>query len=165
MTKTTSSNGTHSLKIERTLAAPRSAVWRCWTEAELLKQWYCPKPWTVPEADFDLRPGGRMNCVMQGPEGERVEQPGCWLEIVPEQRLVFTDGYTEGFIPQPKHFMTGFVELSDAGQGATRMVWGARHATEEDKNKHLEMGFEQGWNTAADQLEELAKRIAGGKPS
>jgi uncharacterized protein YndB with AHSA1/START domain len=47
----------------------------------------------------DLRPGGRMNCVMQGPEGERVEEAGCWLEIVPKQRLVVTDGYTEGFIP------------------------------------------------------------------
>jgi uncharacterized protein YndB with AHSA1/START domain len=68
--------GEHTLTLVRTLAAPRSVVWRCWTETDLLKQWFCPKPWTVPEADFDLRVGGRMNTVMAGPNGERFEGLG-----------------------------------------------------------------------------------------
>ena len=67
-TKTEPTGEEHTLVIERVLGAPRTAVWRCWTEADLLKQWFCPKPWEVAEADFDLRPGGRMNCVMQGPK-------------------------------------------------------------------------------------------------
>lgn len=66
----------HVLRLVRTLTAPRAAVWRCWTEPELLQQWFCPQPWTVPEADFDLRPGGRMNTVMAGPNGERVDNQG-----------------------------------------------------------------------------------------
>ena len=153
--------GDHTLVIERVLQAPRAAVWRCWTEAALLKQWFCPKPWIVSEADLDPRPGGRMNCVMEGPDGERVVLPGCWLEVIPEERLTFTDAFTEGFVPQANPFMTGFVRLTDHPGGGTAMSWGARHASEEDRNKHIEMGFEQGWSAAAAQLEELARRVAG----
>ena len=147
------------LTLERELAAPRDAVWRCWTESGLLKQWFCPPPWKVAEADFDLRPGGRMNTTMAGPNGERMEGKGCWLEIVPGQRLVFTDSFAEGFVPQPNPFMTSSVELSDGPDGKTRMVWTARHATEDAKRQHLDMNWEQGWNTAADQLEALAKTL------
>ena len=51
----------HELTLTRRIAAPRGIVWRCWTEPELIRQWFCPKPWNLVEADFDLRPGGRMN--------------------------------------------------------------------------------------------------------
>ena len=151
--------GEHTLTLERTLAAPRSVVWRCWTVPELLKQWYCPKPWSVPEADFDLRVGGRMNTVMAGPNGERFEAQGMWLAIEPMCRLVFTDAYTEGFVPTAQPFMTGVVQLADAPNGHTRMTWSARHATAETKAKHLEMGWEAGWNAATDQLDALAKTL------
>lgn len=148
------------LVIGRIIDAPRHAVWRCWTEAELLKQWHCPKPWSVPEADLDVRAGGRFNTVFAGPDGERMENKGIWLEVVPETRLVFTDFFTEGFVPQGEGFMTGYVELSDAPGGGTRFVWGARHRTEAGLKQHEEMGFEAGWGAAAEQLEETAKAIA-----
>ena len=101
-----------------------------------------------------------MNCVMEGPnEGERHEVIGMLLEVLHEKRLTFTDGYSEGFIPRPNPFMTGYVQLEDAGTNTTKMVWGARHTSSEDREKHLEMGFEQGWSAAALQLEELAKTL------
>jgi len=148
------------LELSRIIPAPRRAVWRCWTEAELLKQWFCPKPWSVPEAELDLRPGGRMNTVMAGPNGERFENTGAFLEIVDGKRLTFTDAYTEGFVPRETSFMTGYVELSDTSDGGTKLVWGARHATEADRDKHLEMGFEPGWTASSGQLAELARSIA-----
>ena len=101
-----------TLEIERVIDAPRADVWRCWSEPALFKQWFCPKPWQVTEADFDLRPGGRMNSVMEGPDGTRVENAGVWLEVVPGEQLAFTDGYTEGFVPQESSFMTGYVRLT-----------------------------------------------------
>jgi len=149
----------HTLTLERTLSAPRDVVWRCWTDTELLKQWFCPKPWTVPEADFDLRVGGRMNTVMAGPNGERVEGKGVWLAIEPMERLVFTDAYTEGFMPTAEPFMTGVVQLADAPNGHTRMTWSARHANADTQAKHLAMGWEAGWNAAADQLDALAQTL------
>jgi predicted 3-demethylubiquinone-9 3-methyltransferase (glyoxalase superfamily)/uncharacterized protein YndB with AHSA1/START domain len=150
-----------TLELGRDIAAPRSAVWRCWTEAELLKQWFCPKPWFVPEADLDVRPGGRMNIVMAGPNGERIDNTGMFLEVVDGQRLTFTDAYAEGYVPREDAFMTGYVELSDLPDGGTRLVWGARHATGQGRDKHLEMGFEQGWTAASAQLAELAVSITG----
>ena len=148
------------LVIGRIMDAPRHAVWRCWTEANLLKQWHCPKPWSVAEADFDLRPGGRFNTVFAGPDGERMENKGVWLEIVPEERLTFTDFYTEGFVPQGEGFMTGFVELSDTPDGKTRFVWGARHRNAETVQRHLEMGMLDGWGICAAQPEDVARSIA-----
>lgn len=148
-----------TLILDVTLDAPREKVWRCWTEGALLKAWYCPRPWRVEDADVDVRPGGRFNTVFAGPAGERHDNKGMFLAVEPMARLVFTDGHTEGFIPAPKHFMTGFVELSEAGADKTRMVWGARHANEDDVKAHLDMGFREGWKAAAQQLEDAARKI------
>lgn len=153
----------NELKIERVLGAPRDAVWRCWTESELLKRWYCPLPWRVTQADLDLRAGGRSNIVMEGPNGERHDAKGCYLEVVPKYRLVFTDALLEGFMPVGTPFMVGYVELADAPGGATTMVWGARHWSDADRQKHLDMGFEQGWGIAADQLDALTQDVAAGR--
>lgn len=150
-----------SLELRRPIAAPRSIVWRCWSEPELLKQWYCPKPWHVSDAEIDLKAGGRMNVTMAGPDGEKMDVKGCLLEVVPGEALTFTDAYTEGFIPQPESFMTGFVRLHDADDGGTHMTWGARHATEDAVQQHLAMGFETGWTAASQQLEDLAQNLQG----
>ncbi|MEL7429572.1 MAG: SRPBCC family protein [Pseudomonadota bacterium] len=148
------------LTVRRDINAARSIVWKCWTDAELLKQWYVPRPWSLSEADLDVRPGGRFNSVMRGPEGERMDLVGCYLEVVPQERLIFSDSYSEGFMPRSESFMTGVVELKDNAAGGTTMVWSARHATAEAVQQHLDMGFEAGWNAAADQLEELVKTVS-----
>ncbi len=148
-----------TLSVSRVIDAPRATVWRCWTDADFLKQWHVPKPWSLAEADLDVRAGGRFNTVMTGPDGERLENIGCFLDVVEGKRLVFTDGYAEGFVPQPTNFMTGVVELSDTGDGCTRMIWSARHSNEESKKQHIEMGFEIGWNAAVDQLNALVKML------
>ena len=153
-----------TLTVTRTIDAPREAVWRCWTEGDLLKRWFCPKPWTVPVADLDPRPGGRMNVTMAGPEGERVENIGCYLEVVPGRRLVFTDAFAEGFMPRAESSVTSAVEMSDAGDGRTGTVWSARHATGEARARHLAMGFEAGWNAALVQLEDVARTL-GAQPA
>ncbi|WPZ36449.1 SRPBCC domain-containing protein [Thalassobaculum sp. OXR-137] len=148
-----------TLVIDRVLDAPRSAVWRCWSEPDLMMQWYCPKPWQVTAAEMDLYPGGRFNTVMEGPDGERFDNVGSFLKVEPGRHLTFTDAYTEGFVPSGKHFMTGFLTLEEAEGGRTRMIWGARHSSVETVQQHLEMGFEAGWNAAADQLEALAASL------
>lgn len=165
----THSAGEHSpreLRLDLTLEAPRAAVWRCWTSVDDLKAWYCPRPWRVELAELDVRPGGKFNTIFAGPNGERHDNKGAFLAVDPMRSLTFTDAYTEGFTPSGQHFMTGFVELSDAPGGKTRMIWGARHANEADQLRHLEMGFVEGWKAAATQLEERAQALAreGGEP-
>ncbi|MAT35674.1 MAG: polyketide cyclase [Ponticaulis sp.] len=148
------------LHIEREFTVPREIIWRCWTEAELLGEWYCPKPWRADVHKLDVRPGGTSEMTFKGPEGEAMPQNGMYLYVDPHRELVFTDSYREGFIPQADSFMTGYVQLEDTPDGGTKMIWGAKHATEDGRKQHLEMGFEQGWGAAAGQLDELARELA-----
>lgn len=148
------------LRLERVLDAPREAVWRCWTEAALLPSWFAPEPWTTEVREMDVRPGGAMHTVMRGPEGEESGGVGVYLDVVPNERLVFTDAFTPGWVPADgTPFMVAIIELSDAGRGKTRYVARARHWTEEKKKEHEAMGFHEGWGQVADQLEAAAKAL------
>lgn len=148
-----------SLELDLVLNAPRQNVWRCWAEPHLLKQWFCPPPWYVSDARIDMTPGGACNNTMCGPDGERMENTGIFLDVVPGESFTTTDAFSEGFIPKADHFMTGYTKLEDAGPGQTRMIWGARHPTYEKAKQHLDMGWEQGWTMVARQLETLAASL------
>jgi uncharacterized protein YndB with AHSA1/START domain len=154
------SDTSRTLKITRTIAAPRAAVWRCWSEGDLLKQWYSPKPWTVSVADIDVRAGGKSHIVMNGPNGEVNPIHGQYLEIVDGVSQTFTDAFVGDWMPGASvPFMVGYVILSDTTEGGTHMEWGARHWSDETVEQHKTMGFEGGWNAAADQLDELARGL------
>lgn len=150
--------GGRELVLDRLLDAPRDKLWRCWSEPELLKQWFCPRPWRVSHAEIDLRPGGANLFVMNGPNGEEFPNRGVYLEVVEHEKIVFTDAYTEAWQPSEKPFFTGVVTFADE-DGKTRYVARALHWTEADRKAHEEMGFHEGWGKAADQLEELAKTL------
>lgn len=144
-----------TLIFERALKAPRANIWRCWSEPDLLKLWFCPKPWRVSKARMELRPGGRFDTVMNGPAGEEVDNRGVFLDVVAGERLVFTDAFVSAWEPSEKPFMTVTVTLADA-PGGTRYLARVVHWSEEDRKAHEAMGFEEGWGAAADQLEALA---------
>jgi uncharacterized protein YndB with AHSA1/START domain len=149
----------HTLQITRTLDAPLSAVWRCWTEPMLLLQWFCPRPWRVTAAEIELRPGGHFFTRMEGPEGQSHDNHGVLLLVEPRRRLVFTDAFREAWIPSGRAFMVGDVSFADAPGNATHYVARAHHWSAEDRAEHEAMGFTPGWNAAADQLEELARAL------
>ena len=151
----------HELTLTRLIAAPRAIVWRCWTEPDLIKQWFTPRPWTTPVVEIDLRPGGASYMLFRGPNGEEFPNRGVYLDVVPGERLVFTDAYVEAWVPSAEPFMTAIVSLSDEG-GGTRYEARVRHWSEAAMKRHEEMGFHDGWGKAADQLEEAAKRLAAG---
>jgi uncharacterized protein YndB with AHSA1/START domain len=153
----------HALRIERILAAPRETLWRCWTTAELMKPWFCPKPWYVSHAEIDARPGGSSLVVMNGPNGEEMPHRGVYLEATPPApgnvaRLVFTDAYVRAWEPAEKPFMTGIISFEEV-PGGTRYIAEARHWTAEDRDQHAAMGFEQGWSIVAEQLEAFAASL------
>lgn len=147
------------LVLERLLDAPVANVWRCWTEPELMKQWFAPKPWTTSHAEMDLRPGGVSDIVMRSPEGQDMPNPGVVLEVEPGRKLVFTDAFREGWRPRDgQPFMVAELTFADEG-GKTRYVARARHWTKEAAEQHRQMGFREGWGICADQLEALARTL------
>src|SRR3954466_4127568 len=92
-----SSTGNRELVITRVLNAPPEKVYRAWTEPELLKQWFAPKPYTTPIVEMDVRPGGSAYFVMRGPDGKDLPNRGVYLEVVPNQKLVSTDAYVKAW--------------------------------------------------------------------
>ena len=148
----------HELSLTRLIDAPRAKVYRCWSEPELLKQWFAPKPFTTPVAELDLRPGGGNLIVMKSPEGQEMPNRGQYLEVVPNERIVFTDAYTGDWQPGAKPFMTVILTFEDEG-GKTRYTARVRHWSEADKAQHEQMGFEKGWGLCADQLAALARSL------
>jgi len=146
------------LVLTRLIAAPRAKLWRAWTEPELLKQWFAPLPYTTPVAELDLRPGGRCLVVMRDPEGRDWPNPGVYLDVVENERLVFTDAFVSAWEPSAKPFMTAIVTFADEN-GGTRYTARVLHWTVADREEHERMGFHQGWGQCADQLAALAARI------
>lgn len=152
----TSNTARYALQIVREFDVPAEKLYKVWTTPERFGEWFCPKPWKVSEANCDLRAGGASMIVMEGPDGERFENPGVYLEVVANRKIVFTDAYTSAWVPSEKPFMTGIVEFEDLGNGRTRYTATAVHWTEEDMRTHEQMGFQEGWGTVADQMAEIA---------
>jgi uncharacterized protein YndB with AHSA1/START domain len=146
------------LVLSRLIDVPREKLYRAWTEPELLKQWFAPLPYTTPVAEMDVRPGGANLIVMRGPDGAELPNRGVYLEVVKNERLVFTDAYAKAWEPSQKPFMTVVLTFEDEG-GKTRYTARARHWTVEDRQAHENMGFHQGWGLCTDQLAALAAKL------
>ena len=153
------------LLLERVVDVPRELVWRAWTQPEHLKQWFTPAPWTTIDAEIDLRPGGMFRTVMRSPEGQHVENAGCILEVVENEKLVWTGALAPGYRPLSRAAATGepflftaVISLADDPRG-TRYSALAIHSDEDGAAKHSAMGFHTGWGAALDQLVGVAKRM------
>ena len=148
----------YELSLTRLIAAPRATLYRCWTEPELIKQWFTPRPWTTPSVEMDVRAGGSSKMIFRGPEGQEFPNNGVFLEVVPNEKLVFTDAFSDAWVPSGKAFMVGTVTFTEEG-GKTRYDAVVRHWNAEDKAQHEKMGFHEGWGKATDQLEALANTL------
>lgn len=151
----TENTGTE-LVLDRLLDAPREKLFKIWTDPSTYSKWFCPKPWTVAKAELDVRAGGKSFILMKGPEGQEFPNHGLFLEVVKNEKIVFTDAFVDTWIPSQRAFMVCTVTFADEG-GKTRYRAVARHWTAEARAEHEQMGFHEGWNIVADQLEALAK--------
>jgi uncharacterized protein YndB with AHSA1/START domain len=147
------------LVLTRIIDAPRAKLFRAWTEPELMKQWFTPRPWTTPVIEIDLRPGGANLIVMRGPDGQEMPNRGVYLEVVKDEKLVFTDAYTKAWEPSGKPFMSVIITFEDVVGGKTRYTARVRHWTVADREAHEKMGFHQGWGQCADQLAALVATL------
>jgi uncharacterized protein YndB with AHSA1/START domain len=148
------------LVLERVVDAPVEKVWAAWTEPEHITKWFTPAPWTTPQAEVDLRPGGIFRTVMRSPEGEESDNAGCYLEVIENERLVWTGALGPGFRPQasPMPF-TAVIAMEPAGDGRTKYTAIAMHQDVAGAKQHTDMGFHDGWGAALDQLVEYSKSM------
>ena len=149
------------LVLERSVDVPAAFVWKAWTTPEILKQWFCPKPWQTTEAEMDLRPGGVFRTRMEGPDGQAFDNVGCFLEVIPQSRIVWTGALGPGFRPVVNassipFVMTAIITIEGTPSGGTKYTATVLHADTGSREKHEAMGFHHGWSAAFDQLVALA---------
>lgn len=146
---------TLDLEINRWLRATPAQLWRAWSDPDLMKQWWVPKPVEIVEIIHDFRPGGRFCTSMRLPDGTEMTYDGCFLEVEHERMITMTECLTAGYRPTGSSFMTARVTMTPEGAGTAYRAH-AMHAKAEDRDTHEKMGFFDGWGTVIRQLEEIA---------
>jgi len=153
------------LVLERTVDVSPELVWMAWTRPEHLKRWFTPAPWTTVDCEIDLRPGGIFRTVMRSPDGQDNPGDSCYLEVIENRRLIWTNALQPGFRPiavTPEScaeiIFTAIISM-EPHQTGTKYTARAMHPHPESRKKHADMGFHEGWGTCLDQLVEYVKTI------
>ena len=106
-----------------------------------------------------MRAGGSNLVVMRGPDGNEMPNRGVYLEVVPNEKLVFTNAYSSAWEPSEKPFMTVILTFEKAAENKTRYTALVRHWNAADRETHEKMGFHQGWGLCTDQLAAVAASL------
>jgi uncharacterized protein YndB with AHSA1/START domain len=154
MSKPFAINPKTDIVLERFIDAPKRLVWEALTKPEHLKEWYMPKPWgAVSRCELDVRPGGIFSVDISTADGKEFPNLGCFLEVIPAERVVWTSMLFPGY--RPAVFddipITAIVTMQTKGAG-TRYVFTALHRDEADCEKNKASGWQQGTEIALDQF-------------
>ncbi|GMU85738.1 MAG: hypothetical protein AMXMBFR48_09800 [Ignavibacteriales bacterium] len=151
---------TNRVYITREFDAPQQLVWDAFTKAEILDQWWAPKPWYVETKYLNFTPGGRWFYAMCGPEREKHWCIQDYISINPISNFTFTDAFAdENEVPSPD--FSGFdwnLDFSSAGDVTTVSIT-IQHKTLADLEKVLEMGFKEGFTMTLNYLAELLNQL------
>jgi uncharacterized protein YndB with AHSA1/START domain len=155
--------------ISRSFDAPRERVWKAWTEAERLKQWWGPKGFTVSYCTVDLRPGGVMHYGLRSPDGDDMWGKFVYREIVKSEKLVFVVSFSDEKGGITRHPMSpnwpreilSTVTFAEQHHGTLITVrWIPTNATELERKTFEDGrdGMRQGWGGTFDQFADYLKR-------
>lgn len=144
--------------ITREFAAPKHLVFKAWTTPELIKRWWHAKRGEVTVAEVDLRVGGKWRWAMVTPDGMEVAFHGEYREVVPNERLVYTEVYegVPGGDDDPAVTTATLVEKD----GRTTVTHVLQCSSRESRDAIIDSGMEDGMQDALDLLEQLARSLA-----
>ena len=141
------------LVLNRVFTAPRSLVFRAFSSAEHLANWFGPKNFTLPFCETDFRPGGAYRLCMRGPDGKDYWLEGVYREIVEPERIVMTWGRNGAGDPHPGHTVVT-VTLEEVAGGKTRLtLHQATFDTAEARDGH-----QHGWTEALERLADYVEK-------
>lgn len=153
--------------LTRLLDAPRSLVFRVWTEPGHMAQWWGPRTMTTPVCELNVRPGGAYRIVMRSPDGTEHPMCGVFREVVAPERLVLTmdvsghpDEWHDLINPTRYKSRKPVVELLqtitfETAGGKTKLPVRTRFESAALRDARLQMGMTEGWSESLDKLAEL----------
>ena len=130
-------------------------MFRAWTTPELVARWWPGNRGVAVSTEIDLRVGGKWRWVMRADRGFEVAFNGEYREIVPGERLVYTESF-EGYPGEPAMNTIVFTE----SEGGTLVTLDVEHANKHDRDMHVNSGMEGGMQEAMQLLEEVAAQLA-----
>ena len=135
------------VRIERTFAAPAEAMFDAWTSPEVMRRWFhVADDWKTPEAEVDLRVGGKVRVVMRRPDGSQIEGRGEFTLIDRPRRLAMTWTFDD----DPSNQQLVEVSFTQTGGSTAVVLVNNRISSEERRDKQ-----EWGWRGCLDQLASL----------
>jgi uncharacterized protein YndB with AHSA1/START domain len=142
------------LILTRVFDAPRSLVFKAWTEPEHLMRWWGPRGFTTTIIRNEVRPGGAYRFHMRGPEGDDHWPQGVYREVVEPERLVMTGGWTDanGKPTSPETLLTVTFEEHDGKTKLTLHQAVFESVTARDAHRG-------GWTSSLERLGEYLARI------
>jgi len=146
--------GDREIVMTRVFDAPRELVFRALTTPELLKRWFGPHGWTLTECEVDLRVGGAWRFVSKGPGGRTMGMRGVYREIVPTERIVYTESFDDWAEQGSALITTTLVERD----GRTTLTCVSLAPSREIRDAVIQSGMEHG---AAETYDRLADMLAG----
>jgi len=139
--------------LTRVFDAPRSLVFKAWTDPKMMAQWWGPKGFTNPVCELDVRPGGKMLIHMQGPDGAVYPMTGVFREVIAPERLVFSD-VAEDLDGNPLLEGETTVTFEEQG-GKTKLTVRSSARAVEPVGDEMLKGMNEGWSQSLDRLAEL----------
>ena len=145
-----------TITVERSFNAPLDRVWAAWTEADILCQWWGPKPWNCVVKSLDFREGGRWHYAMEGPDGERHWSCFKYKTIRPKTFFAGNASFCDAMGVANDRMPKSDWEYNFNERDGTTIVRIQLHfATKEDLETLVQMGFQGGFTMGLRQLDEL----------
>jgi uncharacterized protein YndB with AHSA1/START domain len=143
--------------LSREFDAPRRLVFDALTRPELLVRWHGARGWNLVSCEVDLRVGGAWRFVSAGPGGERMGYGGVYREVVPPERIVYTEAFDDAWYAGASVVTTVLVERP----GRTLMTSTVRFASREVRDAVIESPMERGAGESFDRLAVLLTELEG----
>lgn len=155
------------LVLERVFDAPRELVFKVFSEAEHLKQWWGPRGWIVPFCTVDFRPGGIWHYCMKCVDEKQGEffgmeswGKGIYHEITDGESFVYRDYFSDAEGNENPDMPSTLVSMRfEEVEGGTKLVSRSKYDSEEALKTVMDMGMEQGITETWDRLEEHLQSI------
>ena len=145
------------LTITRLFEAPRAVVFKAWTDAAQLAQWWGPRGFTNPVCEIDPRVGGAIRIHMRSPDGSIYPMSGEVREIVPPERLVFTNNALDD---AGHSIIEGLTTVTFAEEGGkTRLTLHTRGSAMTEQAVGYIKGMEMGWTQSIDKLQAFVSPV------
>lgn len=157
------STADRDLVLTRIFDAPRAMVWKAWTDAKQIEQWWGPHGFTNPLCEWDARPGGTILVHMRGPKGSAFDMilpmKGRFHEVVANERLVFTSSAIDDAAGNPQLEMLNTIRFEDYN-GKTKITLHAQVIKATPAATGAISGMEQGWSQSLEKLTSLLQKPA-----